>query len=252
MLAIVAALLAKAPRIFPTRSEPLAPPDVRVSTEGQAAERISLAAQRSRIAAWAASRGARLVATHADEGISGRRADNRPGLQTALEEACRSRAVLVAYDLTRLARSTRDAIDIADRLQKAGSVFADGTRGISRLGSGSTSVAFLVERGSGDETARFVLKVASDPDHDGRIEREAEILRGLDDQHVTRFVESFEVGPYRGFLTKPAARRGTRCPCHPRRGWRGCGRDRSAAPGRAAGPRGRGTSAALCRFKADG
>ena len=92
---------------------------VRVSTEGQAVEGISLAAQRARIEAWAASRGVALVGVHADEGISGKRADNRPGLQAALDDACRVGAVLVAYDLTRLARSTRDAIDIADRLRRA-------------------------------------------------------------------------------------------------------------------------------------
>lgn len=95
---------------------------VRVSTAGQqAAERISLAAQRARIDAWAASRGVDLISgVHANEGISGQRVDDRPGLRAALDAACRAGAVLVAYDLTRLARSTRDAIDIAERLQRAG------------------------------------------------------------------------------------------------------------------------------------
>ena len=37
-----------------------------------------------------------------------------------LAEACRDRAALVVYSLSRLARSTRDAIDIAERLHKAG------------------------------------------------------------------------------------------------------------------------------------
>ena len=77
---------------------------VRVSTDAQAADGVSLAAQRARIRAWAASRGCKLVAIHADEGISGKRADNRPGLQAALEDACRAKGVLVAYDLTRLGR----------------------------------------------------------------------------------------------------------------------------------------------------
>ncbi len=93
---------------------------IRVSTDAQATEGVSLAVQRGRIRAWAASRGTKLVAIHADEGISGKRADNRPGLQAALADACRANGVLVAYDLTRLARSTRDAIDIADRLRRAG------------------------------------------------------------------------------------------------------------------------------------
>lgn len=41
---------------------------IRVSTEAQAIEEVSLAAQRARIRAWAASRGTKLVAIHADEG----------------------------------------------------------------------------------------------------------------------------------------------------------------------------------------
>jgi DNA invertase Pin-like site-specific DNA recombinase len=52
--------------------------------------------------------------------LSGKCADNRPGLQAALRDACTHKAVLVAYDLTRLARSTSDAIDIAQRLRKCG------------------------------------------------------------------------------------------------------------------------------------
>ncbi len=42
---------------------------VRVSTEAQAAEGVSLAAQRARIRAWAKSRGVDLVAIHADEAV---------------------------------------------------------------------------------------------------------------------------------------------------------------------------------------
>jgi len=44
----------------------------------------------------------------------------RPGLQAALIEACRLRATLVTYSLSRLSRSVRDAIDIAERHEKAG------------------------------------------------------------------------------------------------------------------------------------
>ena len=55
-----------------------------------------------------------------DAGVSGKRADNRPELQKALDRACREGAVLVVYSLSRLARSTRDTIDIGERLDKAG------------------------------------------------------------------------------------------------------------------------------------
>ena len=54
-----------------------------------------------------------------DAGISGKRADNRPGLQDALAAICeRRRGALVVFSLSRLARSTKDAIAIAERLDK--------------------------------------------------------------------------------------------------------------------------------------
>lgn len=93
---------------------------VRVSTEGQATDGVSLDAQRARIEAWALANGAELVALHTDAGISGGRADNRPALQAALDAACKSKAALVVYSLTRLSRSTRDALAISERLDKAG------------------------------------------------------------------------------------------------------------------------------------
>lgn len=93
---------------------------IRVSTAMQAEEGVSLEAQRARLEAWAAANGADLVAVHVDAGLSGGRADNRPGLQAALAEACKRKGALVVYSLSRLARSTRDALTIAERLDKAG------------------------------------------------------------------------------------------------------------------------------------
>ena len=93
---------------------------VRVSTAEQAAEGVSLDAQRARIAAWAHANAAELTAVYTDAGLSGGRADNRPGLQAALDAACTAKAALVVYSLSRLARSTRDAITISERLDQAG------------------------------------------------------------------------------------------------------------------------------------
>src|ERR1700733_5092631 len=62
---------------------------IRVSTEEQAREGVSLDAQREKIAAYCALHGQRLERTYADEGISGKRADNRPGLQEALDRTCK-------------------------------------------------------------------------------------------------------------------------------------------------------------------
>jgi site-specific DNA recombinase len=93
---------------------------VRVSTEAQASEGVSLEAQRERIAAYCAASGFELVETFVDSGISGKRADNRPGLQDALALACRERAALVVYSLSRLARSVPDTLRISAQLERAG------------------------------------------------------------------------------------------------------------------------------------
>jgi DNA invertase Pin-like site-specific DNA recombinase len=93
---------------------------VRVSTEGQATQGVSLEAQKARIEAWARSCGSRVAQVHDDPGYSGGRADNRPGLRAALAQVCKAKGALVVYSLSRLARSTKDAIEIAERLEKAG------------------------------------------------------------------------------------------------------------------------------------
>lgn len=92
----------------------------RVSTDGQAADGVSLAAQRERIEAYCKAGGSELVGFHEDRGLSGGRADNRPGLQAAVDEACRGKAALVVYSLSRVARSTTDTLAIAEKLDRAG------------------------------------------------------------------------------------------------------------------------------------
>lgn len=92
---------------------------IRVSTEGQATDGVSLDAQRAKIEAWCDLNDYTLTAVHVDAGISGKSADNRPGLQAALAD-CRKGCALVVYSLSRLARSTRDTINIGDKLAKVG------------------------------------------------------------------------------------------------------------------------------------
>lgn len=60
-----------------------------------------------------------IVGTFRDDGISGAKAENRPGLQDAMSQAMRQRAVLVVYSLSRLARNTRETLEIAERLNHA-------------------------------------------------------------------------------------------------------------------------------------
>lgn len=103
---------------------------VRVSTAGQAVEGVSLEAQKARTEAAAAAAGLELIAIHEDAGLSGKRADNRPGLQAALDAACRSKAVLIVYSLSRMSRSVPDTLSIVARLEKAQAGFQSLTEGI--------------------------------------------------------------------------------------------------------------------------
>lgn len=93
---------------------------IRVSTVGQAVDGVSLEAQQAKITAWCLSNDSELAGVFVDAGISGKRSDNRPQLQAALDAVCKSKGVLVVYSLSRLARSTKDTIGISERLEKSG------------------------------------------------------------------------------------------------------------------------------------
>lgn len=92
---------------------------IRVSTQMQAQEGVSMDMQKSKIEQWAALNDAELLGVFADNGISGKTAE-REGLQAALALAKRSRAALVVYSLSRLSRSTKDTLTIAEALEKGG------------------------------------------------------------------------------------------------------------------------------------
>ncbi len=95
----------------------------RVSTSEQGEDGVSLDNQRERIAAWCVASGLALDRVFV-ETISGARADNRPELQAALSAVCRAKGVLVVHSLSRLARSVRDTLDIAERLERSGADLA--------------------------------------------------------------------------------------------------------------------------------
>jgi site-specific DNA recombinase len=101
----------------------------RVSTSGQAEDGVSLDMQKTRAAGFCAANGYRLAHVFV-EVQSGGRADNRPELQRALDTVCRAKGVLVVYSLSRLARSVRDTIDIAERIDRAGAHLASITEKI--------------------------------------------------------------------------------------------------------------------------
>ena len=90
---------------------------IRVSTMGQVEDGVSLDAQEAKVRAWAELNNAHEVVVFRDEGISGKRSDNRPGLQTALSMVGKGDA-LVVYSLSRLSRSTKDALVLSEALSK--------------------------------------------------------------------------------------------------------------------------------------
>ena len=75
--------------------------------------------QRDRCRSYCKAHGYDVIGEKDDEDMSGGRADNRPGLQAAIGLACKHKAVLVVYKLDRLARNTRDALEVLERLQKS-------------------------------------------------------------------------------------------------------------------------------------
>jgi DNA invertase Pin-like site-specific DNA recombinase len=91
---------------------------VRVSTTGQADEGVSLEMQERKVRQWCELHDAELAGLHVDE-LSGKNT-SRPGLQRALAEVRKHKGALVVYSLSRLSRSTRDTLAIADELDKAG------------------------------------------------------------------------------------------------------------------------------------
>jgi len=93
---------------------------IRVSTEQQADEGVSLVSQRAKIEAWCELNDYELTAIYEDVGISGKTIIKRPQLQIALKEIKKDMA-LVVYNLSRLARSTKNCIEIADLLRNKGS-----------------------------------------------------------------------------------------------------------------------------------
>jgi serine/threonine protein kinase len=86
---------------------------------------------------------------------------------------------------------------------QAGDRLAGGFLVEKRLGSGASSMGFLVKQG--DETC--ILKIALDPDHNDRLREEAEVLRQLRHSRVVEYIDTVEVGNRIGILMRALTRR---------------------------------------------
>ncbi|MHC4176995.1 MAG: BREX system serine/threonine kinase PglW, partial [Planctomycetota bacterium] len=91
-----------------------------------------------------------------------------------------------------------DYVDDPTRAQK-GDILPANFNVVKRLGQGACSVALLVEK-DGQE---YVIKVASDPEHNPRLKDEAEVLDKLRHQHIVEFCGAAQIGDREAFLMRP-------------------------------------------------
>ncbi len=92
---------------------------VRVSTDEQASNGVSLDEQRRRISDYAETQGLSLIDVEADEGISGSKTTNRPALQSALRRLRKGEARgLIVTALDRLSRTTTDVLSLVARAER--------------------------------------------------------------------------------------------------------------------------------------
>ena len=126
----------------------------RVSTGHQAASGLGIEAQRSACETWVQGLAADVVAECSDEGVSGSVAPvERPGLSAALGLLDSGEAnALVCASLSRLGRSVRDVLDVADRARRDGwrlvllDLGADTSTAAGRATLGLLSVVAEMER----------------------------------------------------------------------------------------------------------
>lgn len=92
---------------------------VRVSTDKQVEEGISLDAQVSKIEQWASLNDYELVQIYSDEGITGASLNKRDGMLGALKRIKKGMA-FICYSLSRISRDTIDTIQISRTIEQAG------------------------------------------------------------------------------------------------------------------------------------
>jgi len=94
---------------------------------------ISINAQEAEVRSWCDTRHYTLVAFYHDDGISGATME-RPGFLAAMKHlhSLKGEKALVSYALSRLSRSTRDAINLAEALDKKGIALVSVSENIDR------------------------------------------------------------------------------------------------------------------------
>jgi serine/threonine protein kinase len=89
---------------------------------------------------------------------------------------------------------------------KPDDILPGGFQVLRRLGQGGCSIAFLVGRQIQDEMQTYVIKIASDSEHNQRIAEEAEELKKLSHPGhpgIVEYCEQVEIGNRTAFLMRP-------------------------------------------------
>jgi DNA invertase Pin-like site-specific DNA recombinase len=148
---------------------------IRVSTDMQASEGLSLDAQQSAIEQYCAAQGFRLVKVCKDV-ISGGK-DQRPGLQDALTSLDRGADVLVVLKFDRLSRSIRHFCELYERYFKDGAkelvAIRESIRLDSALGRALISIllvfAQMEREATGERTREAIRHIRESGYHFGKV-----------------------------------------------------------------------------------
>ena len=121
----------------------------------------------------------------------------RPNVDDRTETLADFVAMLDAVEET-LTQPDYDRIENPNDAQQ-GDVLDGNLQVLKRLGQGASSIGFLVEKDEQD----YILKVANDPEHNERLEDEAEVLTQLRHAHIVAIHKKIEVGNRVGILMQP-------------------------------------------------
>ncbi|HCA5286881.1 recombinase family protein [Acinetobacter nosocomialis] len=136
---------------------------VRVSTDKQAEEGISIDAQIAKIKAWASLNDYELVHLYSDEGISGASLNKREGMLQALASVKKGMA-FICYSLSRISRDTIDTIQISRQIEKAGADLVSLSEKIDTTGASGKMIFNMLavlnqfERDQTAERTKFAMQ----------------------------------------------------------------------------------------------
>lgn len=171
---------------------------VRVSTDMQAMEGLSLEAQQSAIEGYCAIHGIKLVRICKDV-ISGGR-DQRPGLQDAIDTLQRSADILIVLKFDRLSRSIKHFCELYERYFKDGTnelvAIREAIRLDSSLGRALVSIllvfAQMEREATGERTREAIRHIRGSGYHFGKVPYGKKTIPAADNPRMKLLVDDEE------------------------------------------------------------